>query len=149
MRTRTSTLLAAAAVALGVALSGCAAATPTAHKSPSASPTKVRQETLADRAMTATAGCVDYKTPSVSTGDSGRTVSVKATTADYKGEGVRPEQAECILKALAVPDSVLEHMRTTRQMDGQQTDSWDGISARWTFTAEGPSQGMKITLTQG
>jgi len=44
---------------------------------------------------------------------------------------------------LGVPDAVRQHVATTRALDGQQTDSWTGYSARWTFH---PDNGLQMTI---
>ena len=42
-----------------------------------------------------------------------------------------------------MPDSVVEQ-GDTWGMDGQQTDSWNDVSARWTYH---PDEGTNMTVT--
>lgn len=49
----------------------------------------------------------------------------------------------CVFDQLAVPDAVRQHVATTRALDGQQTDSWTGYSARWTYH---PDDGLQMTI---
>jgi hypothetical protein len=51
----------------------------------------------------------------------------------------------CILGHLETPSSVTAHIEGTRALDGQQTDSWDGFSARWTYH---PDHGLQMTIEQ-
>jgi hypothetical protein len=50
---------------------------------------------------------------------------------------------DCVLDALAVPERVLDHIGTTRALDGQQEDSWDNYQARWTYH---PDDGVNLTI---
>ena len=51
-----------------------------------------------------------------------------------------------VLTELEVPCYVTSHIDSTRALDGQQTDEWDGISARWTFH---PESGLHLVLRDG
>jgi hypothetical protein len=66
---------------------------------------------------------------------------------DTKGKeditGDRLEDVVCVLSKLGIPKSVTAHMDATRALDGQQTDEWDGIKARWSYH---PDSGMRLTL---
>ena len=42
-----------------------------------------------------------------------------------------------------MPDAVRQHVSTTRALDGQQTDSWTGYTARWTYH---PDDGLQMTI---
>ena len=47
--------------------------------------------------------------------------------------------------ARIVPSYVVSHIDSTRALDGQQVDEWDGISARWTFH---PESGLHLVLRE-
>ena len=49
----------------------------------------------------------------------------------------------CMLSELDAPDYVAQHIDSTRALDGQQTDEWDGVEARWTYH---PDSGLQITF---
>lgn len=53
------------------------------------------------------------------------------------------EDVSCLLAGLGAPDYVADHINSTRALDGQQTDEWDDIEARWTYH---PDNGLKITF---
>lgn len=53
------------------------------------------------------------------------------------------EDVSCLLGELNAPDYVAEHINSTRALDGQQTDEWDDVEARWTYH---PDDGLKITF---
>lgn len=50
----------------------------------------------------------------------------------------------CLLIALETPTSVIEHMDSTRALDGMQTNNWDEFEARWN---EHPNSGTGLTIT--
>jgi hypothetical protein len=53
------------------------------------------------------------------------------------------DTAACVFDKLGVPDAVRQHVSTTRALDGQQTDSWPGYTARWTYH---PDDGLQMTI---
>ncbi len=53
------------------------------------------------------------------------------------------ETMNCVFDRLGTPDAVRQHVSTTRALDGQQTDSWPGYSARWTYH---PDDGLQMTI---
>jgi len=59
------------------------------------------------------------------------------------GAFVSTSAAACVFDKLGVPDAVRQHVSTTRALDGQQTDSWTGYSARWTYH---PDDGLQMTI---
>lgn len=71
----------------------------------------------------------------------------KTLIGDGKGEedasGLSIQQIVCPLLQLKAPTAVVSHMDSTRALDGQQTDEWDGIKARWTYH---PDAGFSVTL---
>jgi hypothetical protein len=52
----------------------------------------------------------------------------------------------CVFNSLNVPSAVREHIGTTRALDGQQTDTWDDYTARWTYH---PDDGLQMTIREG
>lgn len=62
------------------------------------------------------------------------------------GLGVTPEDYVCVLSALGAPHGVLAKMDSTRALDGQQSDEWDGITATWTYH---PDEGLDVILETG
>lgn len=49
----------------------------------------------------------------------------------------------CIMQAVDTPARVQDRIETTGAVDGQQTDSWDQYSARWTYQ---PEEGLTLTV---
>lgn len=68
-------------------------------------------------------------------------------TLDTKGTGDADghdfADVRCVLGEISAPDYVREHIESTRALDGQQTDQWGDIEARWTYH---PDSGLRITL---
>ncbi len=58
------------------------------------------------------------------------------------GSGLTHEPS-CVLENLQAPSYVIEHVVSTRALDGQQTDEWDDLEARWTFH---PDSGLRMTI---
>jgi hypothetical protein len=50
---------------------------------------------------------------------------------------------DCLMTALDVPERVLDHLGTTKVLDGQQEDSWNDYNARWTYH---PDSGVSLTI---
>lgn len=69
--------------------------------------------------------------------DEGASLSVVAKGMDAV---VTPE---CLLAKLQAPSYVSEHLGSTRALDGQQTDEWMGLEARWTYH---PDSGTNLTV---
>lgn len=61
------------------------------------------------------------------------------------GNGMSNDTMTCVFNSLDVPASVREHIGTTRALDGQQTDSWDDFTARWTYH---PDDGLQMTIRE-
>ena len=77
-------------------------------------------------------------------GDEGKTLTL--TTAGKSGKSASYtdiEDVACVLAQLEVPGYVVSHIDSTRALDGQQVDKWDGISARWTYH---PEAGLHLVL---
>ena len=70
--------------------------------------------------------------------DAGRTLVMTVG-----GAYMNTDTAACIFNKLGVPDAVRQHVSTTRALDGQQTDSWPGYTARWTYH---PDDGLQMTI---
>lgn len=74
--------------------------------------------------------------------DEGRSMTLDTMgEEDYVGDEI--EVVACVLTELDTPDYVIDHIDSTRALDGQQTDEWDDIEARWTYH---PDVGMQLTL---
>ncbi|BCJ45301.1 hypothetical protein GCM10010168_85700 [Actinoplanes ianthinogenes] len=73
--------------------------------------------------------------------DSGKTLILSTSSS----QGISVQKLGCVLGKLGAPASVLQHVDTTRALDGQQTDTWPGVSARWTYH---PDAGLQMTITK-
>lgn len=79
-------------------------------------------------------------------GDEGKSLSYD-TAADVDNSiNAKTEVLRCILDKLKMPDSVRQHLGSTSAADGQQTDSWDGIDARWSVSATEYTTTVEITF---
>ena len=74
--------------------------------------------------------------------DGGRTLIFDTKGSD-DAAGHSMTDVACVLRLLLTPQSVISHMDSTRALDGQQTDSWEGINARWSYH---PGSGLNMTL---
>ncbi|WP_353508386.1 hypothetical protein [Intrasporangium sp.] len=75
--------------------------------------------------------------------DSGATLILDGTgKEDWSGDQL--DAIDCVLRALSMPAAVEAHINSTRALDGMQNDTWNDISARWTYH---PDAGLDITLT--
>lgn len=70
--------------------------------------------------------------------DAGRTVVMTVG-----GAYMNTDTMNCVFDRLGVPAAVRSHVATTRALDGQQTDSWPGYTARWTYH---PDNGLQMTI---
>jgi hypothetical protein len=59
--------------------------------------------------------------------------------------GMSSDTMTCVFNSLNIPASVREHIGTTRALDGQQTDTWDDFTARWTYH---PKDGLRMTIQE-
>jgi hypothetical protein len=75
-------------------------------------------------------------------GDFWLTFKDKTLTLDTVGD-TDLVVAHCVFDTLKVPTRVLDHISTTRALDGQQTDSWDSYKARWTYH---PDDGLNMSI---
>lgn len=70
----------------------------------------------------------------------------KSLLMDGEGEtsaGASSADVWCVLEALDVPESTVAQMEKTSSLMGVVSDSWDGISAEWTYH---PDNGFDIVL---
>ena len=101
------------------------------------------QEAMAPRFEAAAEAC--ELVPLLVVADKGATLTL--TTAGESGVSYTDiEDVACVLTKLEVPSYVVSHIDSTRALDGQQTDEWDGISARWTYH---PEDGLHLVLRDG
>lgn len=75
-------------------------------------------------------------------GDGGASLTFD-TMGEDESIGDDMEVVACVMSYVDMPDYVIDHVDSTRAMDGQQTDEWDDIEARWTYH---PDSGLQITL---
>lgn len=118
-------------IPLGVAAVALLAGPPIIHAA---------QEAMTPRFETAAEAC--ELVPLLVVADKGTTLTL--TTAGESGVSYTDiEDVACVLAKLEVPSYVVSHIDSTRALDGQQTDEWDGISARWTYH---PEDGLHLVL---
>lgn len=123
-------------IPLGVAAVALLAGPPIIHAA---------QEAMTPRFETAAEAC--ELVPLLVVADKGKTLTL--TTAGKSGKSASYtdiEDVACVLAKLEVPSYVVSHIDSTRALDGQQTDEWDGISARWTYH---PEDGLHLVLRDG
>lgn len=65
------------------------------------------------------------------------------TQGESETEGDILDRVTCFLNELKTPEYVRKHIESTRALDGQQTDKWDGYEARWTYH---PDNGLLLTI---
>ena len=124
----------AISIPLGVAAVALLAGPPIIHAA---------QEAMTPRFETAAEACELASLLVVA--DKGATLTL--TTAGESGVSYTDiEDVACVLTELEVPSYVVSHIDSTRALDGQQTDKWDGISARWTYH---PEDGLHLVLRDG
>ena len=72
--------------------------------------------------------------------DAGRTLNITVAGA-FMSSG----DLTCLAGELRMPDAIMQHVMSTRALDGQQTDSWPGYTARWTYH---PDDGLQMTIRE-
>lgn len=77
--------------------------------------------------------------------DGGHTLSMSRVAAEEAPGPISYDEYTCAMNKLAVPHSVLDHIGTTRALDGMQEDSWGDYKARWTYH---PDNGISMTITE-
>jgi hypothetical protein len=78
----------------------------------------------------------------------GRTSAFLDNEGDDYGSGdLSVSDIACVLTALDTPDAVINHMFNSRSLDGTQSDTWNDLSATWTYH---PDDGLDsiIKLTE-
>lgn len=97
------------------------------------------------RLTAAVEACTDSGTGSdgLDIGDGGRTLTID-TTGEDGTRGTDIVYGLCVLGELEVPDSVMSRIEQTTSLDGQQSGSWDGITATWSYH---PDRGLDMVLT--
>jgi hypothetical protein len=76
--------------------------------------------------------------------DGGRSLMID-TKGDVDTDGATPNTLICAMEYLKAPGAVIEHMDSTRALDGRQTDSWAGFEAGWTYH---PDDGVNMVIRQ-
>lgn len=124
------------ALVCALALTGCAipsGSTPSTS-SASPSPTTTRLQRVYE-------SCPFSPGPKV--GDAGMSLDIDTKGEEDAGRGDPVEVIDCVLSGLAAPDHIRSHVGSTRALDGQQVDEWDGLRARWTYH---PDSGLRLTV---
>jgi hypothetical protein len=70
--------------------------------------------------------------------DAGKTLNIVVG-----GAYLSDNNLACMVRDLHMPNAVMQHILSTRALDGQQTDSWPGYTARWTYH---PDDGLQMTI---
>lgn len=70
--------------------------------------------------------------------DAGQTLNITVGAAFMSNDNLT-----CLVSELHMPDAVMQHVLSTRALDGQQTDTWPGYTARWTYH---PDDGLQMTV---
>lgn len=70
--------------------------------------------------------------------DAGKTLALTVG-----GQYMNADTMTCVLDHLGTPAAVRDHIGSTRALDGQQTDTWPGYAARWTYH---PDDGLQMTI---
>ena len=140
MKSRAVAAIAAASL-IGTALSGCGVSL---LDSPSA--TSAVEEKSVDVDVDKTPGQARL----IGVADScqvGRAIADGGTSllldTGYSDDEVSMEELACVLIALDTPEYVIDHIESTRALDGQQTGDWGDFSARWTYH---PDSGIQMSL---
>lgn len=60
-------------------------------------------------------------------------------------EGLKNDEVDCVLKAVNAPEAVFTKLGNTTASGGEQTATWDGYDARWSFDL---MDGTSITVTR-
>jgi hypothetical protein len=117
-------LIGVVAVAAMLATAGCGASRPTALEK-------------------ATSDCLQSGSEWFEVQDEGKALHLQIEGLN-RNSGLDEKEAECVLKAVAAPESTFTKMENTSMNDGEQGTSWDGHEASWTFDV---IKGTSIQLT--
>lgn len=128
-----------ATVAAALLLAGCGAdAAPTASTATS-TPTATKSAL-----RTAIEGCGLKDLTYTVLGDDEHTLTIDGAKITDPDTGLPFDDEVCVLRGLAVPDSVLSQMDATRALDGMQDATWGDYTARWTYH---PDDGLDVIIT--
>jgi len=76
--------------------------------------------------------------------DDGSTLALDVTSRETSDigphVGTNLHDLSCALRALNTPVHVLKHIETTSTLDGQQSDEWGDLTARWRYSPDGSLQ---------
>lgn len=138
MRTKSTSLLAAAALLTG----GCSAMTRSAD--PSTDSTSRPAETP-DESVTGLQQAANDCERGHLVKDEGLSITLDTKGSEEGNDQIYDEITDvaCLLTELDAPDYVTQHVDSTRALDGQQTDEWGTYEARWTYH---PDDGLQITF---
>ena len=78
-----------------------------------------------------------------SIGDSGQTLTLDGKGEDDSG-GLSLPGIDCALNTVGMPQSVRWQVGNTRALDGMQTASWAGYTAKWNYH---PRAGLSMVIT--
>lgn len=76
--------------------------------------------------------------------DGNKTMTIH-TLGKERTTGADPAVLICVMQHLKAPVAVIEHMDSTRALDGRQTDTWPGYEAGWTYH---PDNGVNMVIQQ-
>lgn len=140
MTTSTSTKrwLMVVACATTVGLAGCSGGGGAGAKTPRPTTSSTTTTPPLPRLVIAAEGC----SATANIADSGQSISFD-TAGNDDSDGDSYDTVVCLLGRTSVPDFVTQHMESTRALDGQQTDQWNGYTARWSYH---PDSGLRITI---
>lgn len=134
-----------------VALAGCGGASDASTPTPSATKSSAPAETMIHQARHSCDLDGGVFSPYATLGDADHTITMQGAPEDPEWKNIRKVTGlpagsiTCVLKAVAVPDSVVSQMDATRALDGMQKASWNKFSATWTYH---PDHGLKVILTE-
>lgn len=135
----------AALVGAALGLGGCGIApstpTETSTSTSSTSTSSTTTQAAMQRVQLAANACMRGHI----TTDEGTSLTLD-TKGNDEGNGKVHDEIEdvsCMLTELDAPEYIAQHINSTRALDGQQTDEWDDIEARWTYH---PDDGLQITF---
>lgn len=76
--------------------------------------------------------------------DGGAAIELDTAGKDYSDSGTSNFVAYyCMLNQLGVPETTQQKMGRTRALDGTQSDSWDSLTASWSYH---PDSGVNVLI---
>lgn len=106
-----------------------------------AGPTAAAPSSLTTSMTDAVASCGVEDSTGIDLMDEG--TSLHLSTAGEEEVGASYVDVLCVLEGLDVPESVVSRFGSTRALDGQQTATWNGLSASWGYH---PDTGLDIVV---